>query len=75
MYMLCGQSKLKSVIANVALQCVKTVEAATIKEFNNCNLELIPLLIMLNLILTILLVWAKLKKSKVFQGHVFTNVV
>ena len=61
MYMLCRQSKLKSVVANLALQHVKTVEVATIKEFNNCNLELIQLLIMLNLILTILLVLAKLK--------------
>ena len=30
---------------------------------------------MLNIILTILIVLAKLKKSKVFQGHVFTNMV
>ena len=30
---------------------------------------------MLNLILTILIVLAKLKKSKVFQGHMFTNMV
>ena len=74
-YMLCRQSKLKSVVANLALQCVKRVEAAMIKEFNNCNLELIQLLIMLNLILTIFLVLAKLKKSKVFQGHIFTNMV
>ena len=75
MYILCGQSKLKSVVANLALQCVKTVDAAAIKEFKNCKLELIQLLIMLNLILTILVVLAKLKKSKVFQGHVFTNMV
>ena len=75
MYMLCGQSKLKSVVANLALQHVMTVEAATIKEFNKCNLELIQLLIMQNLILTILLVLAKLKKSKVFQGHILTNMV
>ena len=75
MYMLCRQSKLKSVVANLALQHVKTVEAAAIKEFNNCNLELIQLPIMLNLIITILIVLAKLKKSKVFQGHIFTNMV
>ena len=75
MYTLCGQSKLKSIVANLALQCVKTIEAATIKECNNCNLELIQLLIMLNLILTVLLVLVKLKKSKVFQGHLFTNMV
>ena len=75
MYMLCRQSKLKLVVANLALQCVKTVEAAAIKEFDNCNLELIQLLIVLDLILTILTVLAKLKKIKVFQGHMFTNMV
>ena len=39
MYMLCRQSKLKSVAANVALQCVKTVDEAVIRESNNCNLK------------------------------------
>ena len=72
MYMLCRQSKLKSVVANLALQCVKTIEAAAIKEFNNCNLELIQLLIMLNLILTILLVLAKLKKS-VSRSYIYQH--
>ena len=71
--MLCGQSKLKSVVANLALQPVKTVEAATIKEFNNCNLELIQLLIMLNLILTILLVLGKLKKSSVSRTFIYKH--
>ena len=28
MYMVCGQSKLKALIANIALQCIKAVEAA-----------------------------------------------
>ena len=71
MYMLCGQSKLKSVVANLALQCFKTVETATIKEFKNCNLELMQLLIMLNLILTILLVLAKLKKCSVSRTYIY----
>ena len=31
-YVLCGQSKVKSVVANMTLQCIKTIEAATIKE-------------------------------------------
>ena len=75
MYMLCRQSKLKSIVANLALQCIKTVEAATIKEINSCHLELIQLLIILNLVLTVSLVLVKLKKSKVFQRHLFTNMV
>ena len=61
-FILCGQSKLKSILANLALQHVKTVEATAIKESNNCNLELIQLLIILNLILTVLLILVKLKE-------------
>ena len=75
MYMLCRQSKLKSIVANLALQCIKTVEAAIIKEINSCHLELIQLLIILKLVLTVSLLLVKLKKSKVFQGHLFTNMV
>ena len=40
-YMLCGQSKLKSIMANMTLQCIKKIEAAMIKETENCDLELI----------------------------------
>ena len=28
MYMVCGESKLKALVANIALQCTKAVEAA-----------------------------------------------
>ena len=73
--MLCRQSKLKSVVANMGLQHIKTIEAAVIKEAENCNFELIQLLIILNLIITVLLILAKLKKSKIFQGHLFINMV
>ena len=44
-YMLCRQFKLESIVANMALQHVKTIEAATIKNTENCDLELIQLLI------------------------------
>ena len=46
-YILCRQSKLKSIVANMALQCIKTMEAAMIKDTENCDLELIQLLIIL----------------------------
>ena len=45
-----------------------------IKETDNCDLELIQLLIILNLAMTALLVLIKIKKSRVFQGHLFTNM-
>ena len=73
--MLCGQSKLKFLVANMALHCVKTIEAATLKEIENCDLGIIKFLIILNLTMTILLILIKLKKRKVFQGCLFTNMV
>ena len=75
MYMLCRQSKLKSVVANMTLQCIKTIETAMIKEAESCNFKLIQVLIILNLVMTVLLILVRLKKSKVFQGHLFTNMV
>ena len=74
-YVLCRQSKLKSIIANRALQHGKTIEAATIKETESCNFELMQLLIIVNLVMTVLLIFIKLKKRKIFQGHLFTNMV
>ena len=65
-YMLCRQSKLKSLVANMALQCIKTIETATIKEIENCNFGILKLLIILNLAMTALLILMKIKKSRVF---------
>ena len=39
--MLCRQSKLKSLVANMALHQVKTIEAATLKEIENCDFVII----------------------------------
>ena len=60
-HMLSRQSKLRAIVANLALQCIKTVEAATIKEINSCNLELIQLLIILNLVLTVFVSFGQIK--------------
>ena len=64
--MLCIQPKRKSIVTTMALQCVKTIEAAMIKEIVNCDLELIQLLIISNLAMTALLVLIKIKKSRLF---------
>ena len=74
-YMLYKQSKLKSLVANMALHCVKTIEAATLKEIEDCNFGVMKFLIILNLAMTALLILIKVKKSRVFQGHLFTNMV
>ena len=59
----------------MALQCVKTIETAIIKEIENCDLVIIKLLIILNLVITALLILIKIKKSRLFQGHLFPNMV
>ena len=58
----------------MGLQCIKTIEAAVIRETENSNFELMQLLIILNLVMTVLLVFNKLKRSKILQGHLFTNM-
>ena len=74
-YILSGQSKLKTLVANIALQHVKAIEAADPKSQQNCEFGLVKLLMILNLIIVELMVLAKFKKSKIFQGHFFSNMV
>ena len=75
-YILTGQSKLKRLVANIALQCVKTVEAAALNpQYTNCEFGLIKLLMILNLILVTLTAIAKLKKSKIFKGRLFSDII
>ena len=65
-YMLYRPSKLKSLVASMALHHVKTIEAAALKENENCEFGLITFLIILNLAMAILMVVIKIKKSRVF---------
>ena len=74
-YISCRQSKLKSLVANMALHHVKTIEAAAIKEIENCDFGIIKFLIILNLAMRALQILIKIKKRRVFQGHLFTNMV
>ena len=74
-YILCRQSKLKSLVAYMALHHVKTIDAAALKENESCEFELMKFLIILNIAMTTLLVLVRIKKRKVFQGCLFTNMV
>ena len=70
------QSKLKTLVANIALQCVKAVESAALKQHNqNCEFRLVKFLMILNLILVTLMALAKFKKSRIFKGQLFSNIV
>ena len=76
MYMVCGQSKLKALVVNIALQCTKAVEAAdSVTRYCICE----PNWYIVSLLLTILLgitylVMNKIRKSYLCKGHLFSNL-
>ena len=75
-YILTGQSKLRALISTIALQRIRTVEAPnTDKPVQNCNSGLLKLLMILNLVIVVLLLLRKIKKSILFRGQPFSNLV
>ena len=76
MYMVCGQSKLKALVANIVLQHTKAVEASD-SATRYCICE--PKWYIVGLLLIILLgitylVMNKIRKSCLFKGHLFSSV-
>ena len=75
-YIIMGQSKLKALVATMALQTVRAVEALnTNRQTQNCNSELLKILMILNLVIVVSLLLRKIKKSVFFHGQPFTNTV
>ena len=75
-YVLTGQSKLKALITTMALQRVRAVEALnTDRQVQNCNSGLLKVLMILNLVIVVLLLLRKIKKSIFFWGQPFSNMV
>ena len=75
-YILTGQSKLKTLITTMALQRVRAMEALnTDRQLQTCNSGLIKVLMILNLIIVVLLLLRKVKKSVFFQGQPFSDMV
>ena len=75
-YVLTGQSKLRALITTMALQKIRSVEALNRdKPVQNCNSGLLKILIILNLVIVVLLLLRKIKKSILFQGQPFSNMV
>ena len=71
-----GHSKLKTLVANMALQCIKTVEAAALNpQHIICKNGLVRILMIINLAILILMALAKLRKSKIFKGRLFSNTI
>ena len=75
-YIVTGHSKLKMLVANMALQCNKTVEAAALNlNYAICENGLVRILMIINLGIVTLIALAKLRKSKVFRGRLFSNTI
>ena len=77
-YVVCSQSKLKTLVTNIALQCIKGTEAANPKlqdTYCVCKMQwcIIALLILILLGIALLVI-NKIKKSNLFGGHLFSNV-
>ena len=63
-------------VANMALQCIKTVEAAALNpQHIICENGLVKIIMIINLAILISVALAKLGKSKIFKGRLFSNTV
>ena len=75
-YIMCGQSKLKALVANIALQCSKGVESADVSDMLcMCKTQWYIMGMLLIITLGMLyLVTNKIRKSSFFKGHLFSNI-
>ena len=68
-YIIMGQSKLKVLVAAMVLQRVTAVEAFnTNRQTQNCDSELLKILMILNLVIVVSLLLRKIKKGVFFWG-------
>ena len=75
-YIIMGQLKLKALVAIMTLQRVRAVETLnTNRQTQNCNSELLKILMILNLVIVVSLLLRKIKKSVFFWGQPFSNMV
>ena len=77
-YMVCRQSTLKTLVANIALQCIKGIEATDLRYqdiYHACKMQWYIIGMLLIILLgMIYLVTNKIKKSYLFGGHLFSDV-
>ena len=75
-YMISGQSKLKTLVANIALQWIKTIEAVNPKiQGTHCDLGVLKFIMILILVIVTILALGKLRKSRLFRGQLSSNMV
>ena len=75
-YIITGHSKLNMLAANMALQHIKTVQAAALNpQYTICEDGLVRILMIIHLTLVTSMALAKLRKSKIFKGRLFSNTI
>ena len=75
-YIITGHSKLKMLVANMALQHIKTVEAAALNPHHTiCEIGLVRILMIINLSIVTLMALARLRKSRLFKGRLFSHTI
>ena len=75
-YMISGQSKLKTLVSNIVLQCIKAIEALN-PEYQDihCNLGMLKFIMILILVVVMILAFDKFRNSRTFRGLLFSNIV
>ena len=75
-YTVTGHSKLKTLVANIALQHIRTVEAASLNpDHIICESGLEKMILIINLAVLTIIANAKVRKSRIFKGKLFSNSI
>ena len=75
-YIVTRHSILKTLVANITLQHIKTVEAAAlIPNHIICESGLEKILLIINLVIVNIMAFAKLRKSRISKGKLFSNTI
>ena len=75
-YVVTLHSKLKILVANIALQHIRTVEAAALNpDYIICKSGLEKMLLIINLAVITIMAIAKVRKSRIFKGKLFSNSI
>ena len=63
-------------MANIALQQIKAIEALNPKYKNShCDFGVLKFIMILILVIVTILAFGKLRKSRIFRGWLFSNIV
>ena len=75
-YIVTRHSKLKTLVTNIALQCVRTIEVTALNSNHIiCESGLEKMLLIINLIVVTIMAITKLRKSRIFKGKLFSNSI